>query len=161
MQAFAFPVKEAIDLLLGRVGDGKDAAITRRNAGQALGGTTIINTGSASSGGYVPDLTAPPAPTGLVATPGFSVINLEWDDAPYTVGHGHAYTAVYRSSDSLRGNAEMIGFAPGTIYVDAVGSSAGPFYYWILLCHPRRRNGVVERCFRRRSVHRYRSVVPA
>ena len=131
VQAFAFPVKEAIDLLLGRVGDGKDAAITRRNAGQALGGTTIINTGSASGGGYVPDLTAPPAPTGLVATPGFSVINLEWDDAPYTVGHGHAYTAVYRSSDSLRGNAEMIGFAPGTIYVDAVGSSAGPFYYWI------------------------------
>ena len=131
VQAFAFPVKEAIDLLLGRVGDGKDAAITRRNAGQALGGTTIINTGSASGGGYVPDLTAPPAPTGLVATPGFSVINLEWDDAPYTVGHGHAHTAVYRSSDSLRGNAEMIGFAPGTIYVDAVGSSAGPFYYWI------------------------------
>ena len=131
VQAFAFPVKEAIDLLLGRIGDGKDAAVTRRNAGQVLGGTTIINTGTATGGGYVPDLTAPPAPTGLVATPGFSVINLEWDDAPYTVGHGHAYTAVYRSSDSLRGNAEMIGFTPGTIYVDSVGSSAGPFYYWI------------------------------
>ena len=131
VQAFAFPVKEAIDLLLGRVGDGKDAAVTRRNAGQVLGGTTIINTGTATGGGYVPDLTAPPAPTGLAATPGFSVINLEFDDAPYTVGHGHAYTAVYRSSDSLRGNAEMIGFTPGTIYVDSVGSSAGPFYYWI------------------------------
>jgi len=131
VQAFAFPVKEAIDLLLGRVGDGKDAAITRRNAGQELGGTTIINAGSAAGGGYVPDLTAPPAPTGLVATPGFSVINLEWDDTPYTVGHGHAYTVVYRSSDAMRGNAVQIGMTPGTIYVDAAGSSAGPFYYWV------------------------------
>ena len=140
VQAFAFPVKEAIDLLLGRVGDGKDAAITRRNAGQALGGTTIINTGTASGGAYVPDLTEPPAPMGLVATPGFAVINLEWDDTPYTVGHGHAYTVVYRSSDAMRGNAVQIGMTPGTIYVDAAGSSAGPFYYWIRFVS---RDGVV------------------
>ena len=117
IQAFAGPVKEAIDVLLGRVGSGADAALTRRSAGK--------------SGGYIPDLTPPPAPTGLVATPGFSVINLEWDDSPYTVGHGHSHTVIYRSSDSLRGNAVQIGMTPGTIYVDAVGSSAGPFFYWI------------------------------
>ena len=140
IQAFAGPVKEAIDILLGRTGDGKDAAITQRNAAIALGGTTIINTGAASGGGYVPDLTPPPAPTGVSATPGFSLINLEWDDAPYSAGHGHAYTAVYRSSDGLRGNAVQVGMAPGTIYVDSVGSSAGPFYYWIRFVS---RDGVV------------------
>lgn len=140
IQAFAGPVKEAIDLLLGRTGDGKDAAITQRNAAIALGGTTIINAGSPSGGGYVPDLTPPPAPAGLSATPGFSLINLEWDDAPYSAGHGHAYTAVYRSSDGLRGNAVQVGMAPGTIYVDSVGSSAGPFYYWIRFVS---RDGVV------------------
>ena len=34
IQAFAGPVKEAIDVLLGRVGSGADAAITRRSAGK-------------------------------------------------------------------------------------------------------------------------------
>lgn len=131
IQAFAGPVKEAIDVLLGRVGNGADAAITRRSAGKIVGGTTIINAGTPSSGGYIPDLTPPPAPTGLVATPGFSVINLEWNDSPYSAGHGHSHTVIYRSSDALRGNAVQIGMTPGTIYVDAVGSSAGPFFYWI------------------------------
>ena len=131
IQAFAGPVKEAIDVLLGRVGSGADAAITRRSAGKIVGGSTIINAGTPSSGGYIPDLTPPPAPTGLVATPGFSVINLEWNDSPYSAGHGHSHTVIYRSSDSLRGNAVQIGMTPGTIYVDAVGSSAGPFFYWI------------------------------
>lgn len=131
IQAFAGPVKEAIDVLLGRVGSGADAALTRRSAGKIVGGPTIINTGTPSSGGYIPDLTPPPAPTGLVATPGFSVINLEWNDSPYSAGHGHSHTVIYRSSDSLRGSAVQIGMTPGTIYVDAVGSSAGPFFYWI------------------------------
>ena len=131
IQAFAGPVKEAIDVLLGRVGSGADAALTRRSAGKIVDGSTIINAGTPSSGGYIPDLTPPPAPTGLVATPGFSVINLEWNDSPYSAGHGHSHTVIYRSSDSLRGNAVQIGMTPGTIYVDAVGSSAGPFFYWI------------------------------
>lgn len=147
IQAFAAPVKQAIEVLLGRTGDPLDAAVTFRRAGGSTvvggkvvtiggggsgsGGTVVIGGGSGGTGAYVPDLTPPPTASGLVATPGFSTIFLEWDDFGYSSGHGHAHTEVWRATDDLLGNAILIGTAPGTIYVDSVGSGAGPYFYWI------------------------------
>ena len=151
VQAFAQPVKQAVEVLLGRAGDPLDAALTLRKFRQLKLGSGSSGSGGATGGGgggtvvipggtYVPDLTPPPAPANLTVTSGFATIFLEWDDTPYTQGHGHAYTEVWRASEDMRGNAVLLGSSPGTIYVDAVGNSAGPFYYWVRF---KTRDGVV------------------
>lgn len=45
-----------------------------------------------------PDLTPPPAPTGLAATGAFATVQVSWDAPVYTQGHGHARTEVWASS---------------------------------------------------------------
>ena len=69
----------------------------------------------------------PPAPTGLAASGALANIILTWDPIRY---RGHAYTEVWASGTNDLSMAVMIGQAPGTVYVDNVGSAATK-YYWI------------------------------
>jgi hypothetical protein len=78
-------------------------AVTRNADGSfsgtgAGGSTTIILPPGVEGGGgdpYVPDLTPPPTPTGLVVSAGITNVYIELDAPTYTVGHGHAQTNIY------------------------------------------------------------------
>jgi hypothetical protein len=85
---------------------------------------------------YVPDLTAPPTPTGLTATPALLNNILEWTAPTYTVGHGHSSTEVYGAPVPASGpqptfaNATKLGGTPSTLFTHLAG--AGQRYaYWI------------------------------
>lgn len=107
IKAWADAMGEAMQTLLGFRGDGLDKALTARSArevglldqyGNPLGGsgsTTIIIGGGGGGGAYTPDLTPPPAPTGLTLTPGFANLFIEWTAPVYTQGHGHKKTNIY------------------------------------------------------------------
>lgn len=72
-------------------------------------------------------LITPPAPTGLRAYGGLATIILEWDYPNYA---GHSHTDVWRADEDDFGQAVLIGQAPGSLYSDAIGSSATA-YYWV------------------------------
>lgn len=60
------------------------------------GGTTVVVGGGGGGGGaYVPDLTPPPTPSGLVVTAGLSYLYISHATPTYTQGHGHDRTIVY------------------------------------------------------------------
>jgi len=76
--------------------------------------------GSGGSGGtYVPDLTKPPTPTGLVGEGAITSILLSWAAPTYTVGHGHKQTNVYATKQP---------FSSSTLYTinDAVRVNTAP-----------------------------------
>ena len=81
--------------------------------------------------GYDPvlDYTQPPAPTGLSIQGAFTNILLEWNPIPEGY-RNHAYTEVWRSTSNALGAAVLIGFAPGSVYADPVGTRQ-TYYYWI------------------------------
>jgi len=81
-------------------------------------------------GGYNPgtDFTTPPAPTGFMVYPVFSVIHLNWDGAPYA---NHAYTEIWRAQVDDLSQALMIGTAVPSVYADASVDFDTEYWYWI------------------------------
>lgn len=58
----------------------------------------VANLGKSFEQVQQPDLTPPPAPTGLSAEGLFASVKVNWDAALYTQGHGHARTQVWAGS---------------------------------------------------------------
>lgn len=88
--------------------------------------------------GTSPDLTPPPAPSGLSATALFSHIFIEWDPPVYTQGHGHGQTNIYGATYSGSGplptfsNAVLISSAPGALTQYAHPTTLGTqWHIWI------------------------------
>ena len=70
--------------LIGRWGMNEGSGTTiYDSSGVSNANGTLTNGPTWYAGGFVPpipDTTPPDAPTGLVATPGFEIVNLDWDD---------------------------------------------------------------------------------
>ena len=81
--------------------------------------------------GYDPttDYTPPPIPAGLSVQGAFTNVILEWGVIS-DLYQNHAYTEIWRSTSDAIGSATLIGFAPGSVYSDAVGTRQ-VYYYWI------------------------------
>ena len=127
---------EAIDIRLGRRGHPLDRAPTVREliaAGvlvSAPGGRFRIDdpySGGISSPLPVPVLSAPPTPTGVSATGGFSLVSVFWDFPIYS---NHAYSEIWRHTADVLGDATLVGVSGGRSYVDSVGEGAD-YYYWV------------------------------
>lgn len=139
--AFARAVKEALEVRLGRRGQGLDAMVTFRDLdkvqmvhGDGRGGVVGLRPPAAIGavgGGYDPTLdTAPPsAPTGVKASGAVRNIILEWDGPPSTY-RNHAYAEIWRSSTNNLNDAAQIGQSGSTMYVDNVGEGQTR-YYWV------------------------------
>lgn len=134
-------IKSTLDVREGRVGDPLDQYVTLRDLTDigiaSLGGSSTLTSGArvpvvvpgAGADGYDPatDLTTPAAPTGLVATAGFSNVYLSWDGAPY---RNHAYTEIWRSSTNNLGSAVRVGTTISNVYADPAAEGT-TYYYWI------------------------------
>lgn len=119
------PMKESIELLGAAVG-GVSLANPNASIGTGFGG------GGADidpTKVFVYDYTPPPAPQNLSIGGAFQNIILTWDDIPPSY-RNHAYTEVWRATTNVIGAANLVGFAPGLVYVDAVGVGK-TYYYWI------------------------------
>ena len=101
-------LREAVQTFRGYRGNELDQALTKRDL---LAGGAVEQAGFGSGTGapapspapapapapapYVPDLTPPPTPSGLVVTAGLSFLYIEHDSPVYTEGHGHDRTVVF------------------------------------------------------------------
>ena len=136
---FKRAVKSVIDVREGATGDPLDANVTVRDLsdGGFLSRTSVVST--APGGGTIPlppgytppDLTTPPAPTGLAATPTLTSIILSWDSLPGGYAANHGLTQIWRSTTSAIGDAVMIGTSLSQFYTDAPGNPGLLYYYWI------------------------------
>lgn len=110
LKQWADGVREIVQTFRGYRGNKLDQALTRRDAVSSDGflvqqGITGVIPGAPAPGGSpgppgppavdVPDLTAPPTPTGLAVTAGIAHIYVAHDTPVYTQGHGHDRTVVY------------------------------------------------------------------
>jgi len=74
------------------------------------------------------DVTPPGVPTDLAATPGIKLITLTWTNpADKDLSHIN----IYRSNDSTRDNAVLIGKSRSTSYTDNLNAGGVTRYYWI------------------------------
>lgn len=88
-------VTEEVRVLMGKMGNKADQALTISNL-PALGGLIPGGIGGGSGGGaYEPDLTPPPMPTGFALSAAISHVFIEHDAPLYLQGHGHARTILY------------------------------------------------------------------
>ena len=131
---------------LGDAGDIYSAQFetTKPQAGQWTFGCRAIDTAGQLSNGIMrfavqldesfeqvqqPDMTPPPAPSGLAAVGGLSTVQVSWDVPLYTQGHGHARTDVWAGPTADRATAKKA--ADG--YAGPVSFTAGPaqtLYVW-------------------------------
>lgn len=136
-------VKGLLDVREGLQGDPLDKSVTFRDlVDGGLADAVVVNRGGGSgaismvpapgigsgSGVVAPDLTPPPAPTGLQATAGIAVIILEWDAASYG---NHAFTEIWRAQANVIGDAVRIGTAEASMYTDPLGVTGALRYYWV------------------------------
>ena len=117
------PMKESIEILGSAVNGSPMASGQTASGGVGTTTSVTVSTGSTSDQDYTP----PPAPTSVQASGAFSTILVTWNAATYS---NHAYAEIWRSSTNVRGNATLIGFAPGSVYADPVSVST-TFYYWV------------------------------
>ena len=129
---------EALEVRLGRRGDPQDRAVTLRE---------LIDSGMATQLGHVPfnpdnlgtqtdfessiapDLSQPPAPTGLTASAAFQTVLLEWGNGNLQF-RNFAFTEVYRSTTNVIGDAVLVAVVRGNKHADQVDSNS-THYYWV------------------------------
>lgn len=73
------------------------------------------------------DATKPPAPFGLIVTPGFSSVHLAWDFTEYS---NHKHTEIFRSIINDRNTATLVGTATGRGHTDSTNANT-TYYYWL------------------------------
>lgn len=141
------PMREAVQRLMGKRGaDGRAAVLwddlgaeglavparrrilINRAIEDAVAGITP-GTGSGPDGGYVPDLTKPPTPSGLSAVGGITSVMVEWATPVYSAGHGHKQTNIYATKQPAGdataytfASAARVDTAPGALTVRALTS---------------------------------------
>ena len=128
---------EAVDIRLGRRGDPQDRAITLREliesglAEELRAEPWDPNNPSRGNIGIRPagfaDVTVPPAPTGVSASGGFSLVQVYWDFPTYL---NHSLTEIWRYDSNTIGNAILVGTSGGRSFVDPVGEGVTR-YYWV------------------------------
>lgn len=132
------PLKESVDIIANYLADNPIIPPVEQNPNTAAeegkdasGNPIYYINGIPVSDGYDPttDYTPPPIPTGLSVQGAFTNILLEWNPPPEGY-RNHAYTEVWRSTSDALGAATLIGFAPGSVYADPVGTRQ-TYYYWI------------------------------
>jgi hypothetical protein len=134
LRQYLTSIGEALEIRLGRKGDPRDRAVTLRElTDDSLSGVNL-RVGNVTTTGPANDPSAdfPVTPVGFLVTGGFSYIYLRWN-WPGQSYSGHAQTEIWRNTVDDRttaGGNQRIGVAPGTTFVDRVGSDAS-FYYWI------------------------------
>lgn len=132
---FQARLRETLQTYLGRQGNPLDRGITLRDL--LVTGIATLRPGEAPVLGaavppivpvppdfpvYTPDLTPPPAPASLTATPAISHIILEVPAATYTQGHGHLRTRVYGANPTVANptptfsDAVEVGQFSGTVW---------------------------------------------
>lgn len=76
-------------------------------AGQLSPGVlrVVKNLGNSFEQVQQPDITPPPAPTGVIVTPGLATVMVAWDAPDYEQGHGHARTEVWAATTNDRAGA--------------------------------------------------------
>ena len=145
LQKFIDAVYSTVMTREGRLGSSLDRNITVRDLWESglaqilidgeyssYGGDngTGITAPPSSSDGTAPDLSVPPAPTGISAAAGIGTVFLSWTD-PTTLYSNHAYTEVWRSSTNDIGTAVLIGTSLARFYPDLHGANGATRYYWI------------------------------
>jgi hypothetical protein len=134
-------IKNVLQVREGHLGDPLDQNVTLRDLSDlnvvTSGGATTLTNGTVVlvrnpavlDDGYNPtkDLTTPPAPTGLTASPTFTNVYLAWNGAPY---RNHAYTEIWRATTNNLGNAVLVGRSNTNLYADAA-QEGQTYYYWI------------------------------
>lgn len=126
-------LSEALEIRLGRRGDDRDRAITLRELIDSGLAVELANRPFNPNGGggttFRPpyDGTVPPAPTGFEANGGYAIVTLFWDYPKFLM---YSHTEIWRHSENILGDAQLIGTSSGTTYIDPVGEGS-TYYYWI------------------------------
>lgn len=134
---FSEAVKECIEVLEGKRGDGMDRALTPRDL-ESIGLLTIsaaaLTTGGSSSGVgivapvIVPDIVEfPSIPVNLAANGAFTNIGLSWDKPTF---RGYAHTEIWRYETNVIGSAVLIATSSHHMFSDPVEPDS-TYYYWI------------------------------
>ena len=120
------PMKETLEILGSAVSGNPlpNGSVVTDGFNSNIANSTVTTSSSSSAG---TDTTPPPTPAGLSVSAAFTNIIVSWPDPSYS---NHAYTEIWRSTDNVFGHAVLQGFAPGSVYVDAVGTNK-TYYYWI------------------------------
>lgn len=129
LREFLASLAEAVDIRLGRRGDNRDRAITLRELIDSGLAVELRTNPYKSSPGVPPtpgSTIQPTAPTGVIVTGGYSVIQCYWDYPSYV---NHAHTEIWRYDSDSIGDAVLVGVSPGTSFIDPVGGGAS-YYYW-------------------------------
>lgn len=133
---FAPRLREEVHALMGKLGDGRDRALTLREALETgvlvpgPGGSLVPGGGTGGGGAaveYEPDLTPPPQPGAFTATPGITFITISQAQPAYTQGHGHSRTVVY--------GAQWVS-GPLPVFADAVEIGRFDGTVWAMSSNP-------------------------
>ena len=130
LRAYLTALGEALQVRLGRRGDPRDRAVTLReliDSGLAKElKTSQYNPNADNSSGtgfgpeLAPNLSVPPAPSGLQGSAGFKTIILQWNSAtwPGYVYGNHSQTHVFRHTSDAIGDAVYLGSSNSGMYAD-------------------------------------------
>lgn len=134
------PIVEAVRTIFQTRAFGKDP-LDRWVTWRELIKNNIVNyqagntTYTGAAGSFYPvrsdgnDYSAPPQPTGLVATAAVLNIILTWDSTSFY--KNFSYTEIWRSGTNDISTAVLLGTTQATIYADSVGKASQTYYYWI------------------------------
>jgi len=137
-------VKECVEVLEGKRGDGLDRALTARDLAQA--GILTVSTASLSSGGSssgisfgkVSDVVEfPTTPTNLVVSGAFTNLLLVWDKATF---QGYSHTEVWRYDTNDITSAVKIATSSHNMYSDPVEPNSSLFY-WVRFVNTNNQKG--------------------
>jgi predicted phage tail protein len=77
--------------------------------------------------GSLPDLSTPPAPTGLTANGAMTNILVEWDSPGY---NNHSHTEIWAAGVDDIGQRQLVGTAQGVLFAHSLGPDSTR-YYWV------------------------------
>jgi len=141
---FRESVKECVEVLEGKRGDGLDRALTARDLSEA--GLIEVRAAVSSNGGSnsgigivapVPTVSFPTTPTNLVISGAFTNLLLVWDAATF---QGYAHTEVWRADTDSLPAAVKIATSSYHMFSDPVEPNSS-FFYWVRFANTANQKG--------------------